>query len=270
MTLIINEIHVRDGMADTFQIAAADRRIMKGDKIESPRKKLFPIHYLNATVSYFGLASFTKHGKELYFSEWLPNFIMHSSHIKDLETFANRLRDTLNSEIPSVYRKKYHSGFHLSGYRQDGLPEFWQFSNISGMEGPYYTDPIENYGKPSADFLNRDAIKIFHWDEQDPKLASNGIQIYRNGDIRAHAIVSEILDLALNELMKLPDFNRPKNIQEYADYVKFKFEFISYTYKHWAQKKIIAKPIDIIILTKDGLLEKKNQKWQRTTAPKKA
>ncbi len=65
----------------------------------------------------------------------------------------------------------------------------------------------------------------------------------------------------MNEILKLPDFNRPKTIEEYADYVRFKFEFISYIYKNWAQKKIISKPIDIIILTKEGLKEKKNNKW---------
>jgi hypothetical protein len=264
MTLIINEIHVQDGLDVTFQIAAADRRIMRGDKIENPRKKLFPIYHLNATISYFGLASFRKSGKEIYFSDWFPAFIKNSSHTNDLESFANELRDTLNKEIPLAYRRKYHSGFHLSGYRQDGLPEFWHFSNISGMTGPYYNNPVENYAKPTSDFLERDAIKVFHWDEQNPKTAQNKTQIYRNGDIRAHAVVSDILDLAMNEIMKLPDFNRPKDIKEYADYVKFKFEFISYIYKNWAKKKIIAKPIDIIILTKDGLLEKKNNKWQHT------
>jgi len=264
MTLIINEIHLQKGLAETFQIAAADRRITRGNKIENPRRKLFAIPHLNSTVSYFGLASFIKLGKEIYFSEWFPNFIAKSNHTKSLEEFSNHLRDTLNIEVSLPYRKKYHSGFHLSGYRPDGLPEFWHFSNISGMEGPYYKAPVENYGKPTADFLQRDAIKLFHWDETDPLSANNGTQIYRNGDIRTHAIVSEILDFAMNEIMKLPDFNRPKTIEEYADYVKFKFEFISYIYKFWAQKKIISKPIDIIILTKNGLIEKKNNKWQRT------
>jgi hypothetical protein len=267
MTLILNEIHILNGLSETFQIAAADRRITRGSKIEKPRRKLFPIPHLNSTVSYFGLASFLKSGKEIYFSEWFPSFISKSYHTKTLEEFSNHLRDTLNVEISLSQRRKFHSGFHLCGYRADGLPEFWHFSNISGMEGPYYKDPVELYGKPTSDFLQRDAIKLFHWDETNPNSATNGTQIYRNGDIRTHAITSEILDAAMNEIMKLPDFNRPSNIEEYADYVKFKFEFISYIYKNWAQKKIISRPIDIIILTENGIKEKKNNKWQLVSAP---
>lgn len=261
MTLVLNEIHIQNGLTQTFQIAAADRRITRGTKIESPKRKLFPIPHLNSTISYFGLASFIKSGKEIYLSDWFPNFIANSHQTKTLEEFSNHLRDTLNSLISLTYRKKYHSGFHLCGYRADGLPEFWHFSNISGMDGPYYKAPVEHYGKPTADFLQRDAIKLFHWDETDPMSAKNGTQIYRNGDIRTHVIASEIIDVAMNEILKLPDFNRPKTIEEYADYVRFKFEFISYIYKNWAQKKIISKPIDIIILTKEGLKEKKNNKW---------
>jgi hypothetical protein len=225
MTLLINEIHLVDGLKNTFQIAAADRRITRGNKIESPRRKLFPIPHLNSTVSYFGLAAFPKAGKEIYFSDWLPNFISKSHQYKNLEAFSNHLRDTLNMEIPFTYRKKYHSGFHLSGYREDGLPEFWHFSNISGMDGPYYKEPVEHYGKPTSDFLQRDAINLFHWDESDPASAKNGGRVYRNGDIRTHAIVSEILDLAMNEIMKFEDFRRPKSIEDYADYVKFKFVY---------------------------------------------
>lgn len=265
MTLIINEVHLLNGLSESFQIAAADRRITRGTKIEPPRRKLFAIPHLKSTVSYFGLASFLKNGKEIYFSEWFPAFINQSHQTKSLEEFSNQLRDSLNSEISISYRRKYHSGFHLSGYRPDGLPEFWHFSNISGMEGPYYKAPIENYSKPTSDFLQRDAIKIFHWDEINALSAKNGVRIYRNGDIRTHAIASEKLDSFMSEIMTLPDFKKPKNIEEYADYVKFKFEFISHIYKVWASQKIISRPIDIIILTKQGLKEKRNKKWETIT-----
>lgn len=265
MTLILNEIHIQNGLSDTFQIAAADRRITRENKIEPPRKKLFPIKHINSAVSYFGLAAFRKKGKEIYMSDWLPDFIKKSGQESSLELFANALREALNNEIPKSYRRKYHSGFHLCGYKNDGLPEFWYFSNISGMDGPYYKSPVENYAKPTADFLERDAIEKFKWDKINPKSAKNGIQIYRNGDIRTHAIVSEMVDNTMNEILKLPDFNRPKDIKEYAEYVKFKFEYISYIYKKWAQQKIIAKPIDTLILTKKGTLIKKRDKWQYIT-----
>jgi len=263
MTLILNEIHLLNGLKDTFQIAAADRRITRGNNIESPRKKLFAIPFLKATVSYFGLASFTKANKETYLSEWLPQFIRASSHCSSLEQFSFELSETLNNTIPLKIRKENRSGFHLSGYNNISLPEFWHFSNIPGMTGLYYNKPVEKYGVPTSDFLNRDVISHFKYDGINLNSAINGVQTYRNGELITHVMASEELDKAMGKIMEYPNFNRPTTIELYADYVKFKFEIISFIYKNWAKKKIIAKPIDVIIIKRDGLYEKKKGKWTR-------
>lgn len=263
MTLILNEIHLRDGLKDTFQIAAADRRITRGNEIESPRRKLFAIPFLNATVSYFGLAAFFKGNKWIYFADWLPHYIRSSTHCSNLEQFSIELSETLNDVIPLKYRKENISGFHLSGYNEDSLPEFWHFSNIPGMSGLSYNKPVERYGKPTSDFLKRDVLNHFNYDGTNPESAINGVQIYRNGELITHVMASEELDKAMSKIMEYPNFNMPTTIELYADYVKFKFEIISYIYKHWAKKRIISKPIDIIIIKKDGLYEKKKGKWTR-------
>lgn len=262
MTLILNEIHIVDGLKDTFQIAAADRRITFGNKIEASRKKIFAIPYLKSTVSYFGLAAFEKNNKWVYLAEWLPQFIRESIHCQTLEQFSLELSETLNRIIPLRFRKGNISGFHISGYNQDLLPEFWHFSNIPGMNGFSYNKPVDHYGIPTSDFLKRDVFK-FNFDGINLDSAINGSQIYRNGELIAHAMASEELDKAMDKIMEFPNFNRPKTVEDYADYVKFKFEIISYIYKSWAKRKIISRPIDVMIIKKDGLYEKKKDKWTR-------
>jgi hypothetical protein len=262
MTLIINEIHLRNGLSDTFQIAAADRRITLGRKIETPRKKLFAIPHLGATVSYFGLAATNKNGKWLYFSDLIPDFIKKSHQTKTLQEFSNLLMQTLNKEVPIELRRGHISGFHLSGYTAAGLPEFWYFSNISGMDGPYYKKPVETYSFPTSDFLERDAKDKLSWDGVDLLSAQNRTMVYRNGDIRTHILASEQMDLFMGQILALPDFKNPKTLEEYAAYVKFKMEFIGKIYRAWADQKIIDKPIDVIIITKDGLKELNKNRWE--------
>jgi hypothetical protein len=268
MTLILNEIHLRHGFSDTFQIAAADRRIIRDGKVENPRRKLFAIPYIKSTVSYYGRASFVNDkGKEVYFSEWLPAFIRDNNNITSLEEFSKALQSALSSTISYEQKIDSPSGFHLSGYsRGDGLPEFWGFSNLTNSmdsEGNY-KKPFKNYGEPTSDFLERDARNPeIHWDGVNPSSAGNALQIYRNGDIRTHVLASEALDFTMKNIMNLSGFKKADTIENYADYVKFKFEFLSYLYKNWARSQIISRPIDVIILTKSGLKEKSKGKWMK-------
>lgn len=263
MTLIINEIHLRKGLSETFQIASADRRIMREKKVLPPKQKLFPIKHINSTISYFGLASFyTKSGKEISLEDFLKDFIRKSSWLKDVESFAINLSETLNEEMPNANRRACHSGFHISCYHPNGLPDFYYFSNIKGMNETEYFGFMDTYTVPSSHFLKADAINHYKWDGINPLSAIGPGRIYRNGDIRTHAIVSESLDNSMKQILEFQDFKKIKSKEEYADYVKFKFEFISYLYKNWANQKVISRPIDVFILTKDGILEKKKSKWK--------
>jgi len=140
------------------------------------------------------------------------------------------------------------SGFHISGYNSQELPEFWNLSNIGDMRGFQYLDLKPRYNPPSPDFLGRDAKENFGWDGSDPSSAKNGVQTYRNGDFRAHVVAWEVLDKIVAKLAQFPDFKIPSNPSEYGQWVKFKFEFIAYLYKKWANREIIARPIDVCVM----------------------
>ncbi|NMB57091.1 hypothetical protein GYA19_04095 [Candidatus Beckwithbacteria bacterium] len=253
MTLIVNEIHILDGFRNTFQLAIADRRITRNGKFDSNRKKILPIPYLKATVSYFGLASFIKNSKEIYLTDWLLLFIRNNSTINNLKDFSNRLCQLLNKEIDKEILNRNISGFHISGYNNQGFPEFWHFSNINAMVGWNYGNVLPQYNQPTSDFLERDAINLFGWNGQNCDTNKNAIQFYRNGDIRTHVLAFEEIDKFMLQIFKLSDFNKLNNEEDYANYVKFKFELISLIYTNWAKNKIIGKPIDVYIFKKDYL-----------------
>jgi hypothetical protein len=252
MTLILNEIHTRDGFNSTFMVAAADRRLLNmNGSYHATRKKLLPIPYLKGAISYFGLAMIPRGNKSLYISDWLRAFIRNNSNCNDIKSFSTKLRDELSRVVPSSSLRQVPSGFHICGYNKNGIPDFWYFSNIRGMQGYQYADLRTEYDAPSSHFLDRDAKK-YGWNGSDKSSVSNNVRIYRNGDLRAHVVAWEILDYILENLAKFPDFKKPTTVQRYGEYVKFKFEIIAYFYKNWARKQIIGRPIDVFVMTKDG------------------
>jgi hypothetical protein len=249
VTLILNEIHLLRGLSETMLIAGADRRVTVPGGDPEVRRKLFRIPQLNATVSYFGVADVFPGGKIERLSSWLPNFIVAQSAAPDMESFAKNLRDELQRVIPRSVLEDYVSGFHMCGYNDDGLPDFWHFTNVGRLEGLYYKDLRGEYGPPSPDFLGRDAQKQFGWDGADPKSARNGVRSYRNGDLRAHVAVWRDLDESLlKKLFQFPGFRQPASPAEAGRYVKFKFEVLAYIYKYWAKQVIISRPVDVYVL----------------------
>lgn len=249
MTLILNEIHVLGGLEKTMLVAAADRRISKlNGSYDSIRRKLFPIPHLKGAISYFGLAYVYPKGKAQYLSEWLPTFISSQSATSDLGVFCRNLRTALHAVMRKDILRNNASGFHICGYRKDGLPEFWSLMNMGALEGFQHVNFKEEYGEPSPDFLERDARQQFEWDGINPASAKNGILTYRNGDFRGHVAAWDALDETFSKLIQFPDFKRYRTPKDYGDYVKFKFEIIAYIYKRWARNQIIARPIDVIVL----------------------
>lgn len=246
MTLITNEIHILDGFKKTVLVLAADRRISKRDgSFDSMRRKLFEIPYLDAYVSYFGLAKV----RAQYLSDWLPAFIRKNSDARCLKDFSFRLRDELNKVVPASVLRANASGFHICGYNAAGFPEFWYLTNIGGMDQFRYTDLQPQYALPSSDFLERDARKL-DWDGLDPKSVRNGIWIYRNGDFRAHVAAWEKLNRMLGELLAFPDFWPLRTPEDLAKWVKFKLEVIAHFYRKFAAHQIIGRPIDVFSLSK--------------------
>ena len=247
MTLIMNEIHILDGLEKSVLVFAADRQITIKGKYDSSRKKLFKIAYLDAGVSYFGLAQVFPKGKTVYMSDWLPDFIKKQNSCTDLETFTNRLKSALNEIVPPKILMQNPSGFHLAGYNSQGYPDFFHFSNIGGNENFQYFNLQPKYGEPSSHFLGRDALEQ-GWNGIDPKSINNHVRIYRNGDIRAHESAWLKLDEIFAWIFQFPDFKRPSTIKDYQAYVKTKLEMIAYIYKKFARQQIVARPIDIFCL----------------------
>lgn len=250
MSIIVNEIHVLDGFCKTTLVFAADRRITKLDgSYDSQRRKLFRIPYLEAGISYFGLAGFHSGGRNYYFSEWIPSFVRRHADTTDLRTFALKLHRELNRTIASTVLEKHSSGFHIGGYNSKGIPEFWFITNIGGMQGFDYTNLQRKYAEPSSDFLERDAIK-HGWDGQNPRSIRNMIFTYRNGDYRGHVYGWELLEGFLNGMRQFPDFKLLNALKNPGEMVRFKLEVIAYLYKRFAQRKIIGRPIDVFSLSK--------------------
>lgn len=248
MTLILNEIHILNGLDSVLMVAAADRRITSDGAYHSSRRKVFRIPYLNGAISYFGIAQIGPPSSPKFLSDFLPDFIRKNSSAASLGEFAQTLHAQMSVLVAQSVLAKHPSGFHICGYDYQGLPDFWYMSNIGGIQDFQYVGLKPRYDPPSSHFLGRDASNQFQWDGKDPHSAKNGVQIYRNGDYRAHVAAWEALDGILGSLLQFPDFDPPHSPKEYGVYVKFKFEFIAYVYGRWAKKKIIAKPIDVIVL----------------------
>jgi hypothetical protein len=247
MTLITNEIHILSGFNKTVLVFAADRRLTYPDgSYAGTRQKLFRIPYLEGGISYFGLAEVYPGGRKQLLSDWLKNFITRHSTTKSLKDFGFQLRDELHAVIPAVVLEKNASGFHICGYNPDGLPEFWFLRNIGTMQGFQYADLQSRYTEPTADFLDRDA-KLMGWDGTNNSSIKNQSFVYRNGDFRSHVVAFERLDQMLTDMLSFPDFERPKRPE---DWVRFKFEFVTYFYKRFSTRQIIGKPIDAFSLTK--------------------
>lgn len=271
MTLIVNELRTLNGLSNSYWVCGADRRITFEGRICPNRKKIFPIRYLNATVSYFGLAVWYlgtgENKKEVCLSDILLLFITKNSDCGTLDEFANRLRSHLNNKVPSILLATEISGLHICGFNSQGYPHFLHISNVGRMEGFEYLDLQNHYKAPYADFLERDARTSFNWDGTDPLSARNGGYIYRNGDISTHVVASDKFDLMMKEIFKLPNFTQRDNHKTIAEYVKYKFNFISTLYEKWTtpNAKIIGKPIDIYVLTPTGILVEINKEWKELT-----
>lgn len=263
MTLILNQVKFKSNYGDSYWICAADRRLSTYGAFHSTsRKKIFPVKYINATVSYFGLAVWKYSNKEVYFSDILKNEITKLYKSKDLDDFAINLIESLNKKLPINILKDTPTGIHISGFNKDGIPCFLYSSNIGKINSSYHYENIKDKLSIPSNHLDRDLRNHYNWDGNSFNTLSGKGFLYRNGDIRSHVISSEKLDDVLNEIFKSDDFKSIIDYKSHADYVNFKFNFIAYLYKTWSKKESIGKPIDVYIVFKDKILENKNGNWQ--------
>lgn len=185
-------------------------------------------------------------------SDWLGAFVRRSSEAKTVREFATRLRNELNLAIPAAALAQEASGFHVCGYNESGLPEFWCITNIGGMDEFKYMNFRPRYAEPSSDFLDRDARDNFGWNGTDIDRVKSGGWLYRNGDYRPHALLWDQLSNFISGMSQTSNFSplREASPNNYAAIAEFKLEVIAYFYKTFAQSETIGTPIDAFALSK--------------------
>ncbi len=269
MTLVLNEIHFEDGFRNPYVIAAADSRIVDEvrGRVEDKKRKIFLLPRLRGAVSFFGLAEVWVDDRRKDMSLWLSEFIRTSADMSSLQSFSEGLREALRGVVPETALGATHSGFHICGFRDDDLPDFWFLTNIGKLNDPapfMYGDFHPRYDPPSSHFLGRDARTRFGWNGKDPTslkaLGTRGLsyQMYRNGDFKPHVIAWDIMDLPLWMLGKFGVLRGPDSPEEHARYLKAKFEFMAamsekfYLVDGKPHVSYIGRPIDVILMTPDG------------------
>jgi hypothetical protein len=236
MTLLFTEIHRHDDPKNASIVFAADRRISnaKTGSYIATHKKIFELPWLKAAIGYFGLAEVPLLGKNRPMRDWLQVFIRQNSSSSSLADFSQKLTSDLNKVVPMQWHRKSPSGFHMAGFTELGKPEFWFVRNVDDAAnstlGQYET---------REEFQRRDVLR----------LKNNETQIYRNGDIRAHLAVWEKIDESFGLLLNLNGFSKVRNSKDYKEWVRFKMETIAYFYKKYQRQPIIARPIDVIVIS---------------------
>lgn len=234
-------------MHDVTIIFAADRRISYEKKFHALCKKIFRVPYLNAGIGFFGLAEVGQQPNPTPMSDWLTSFITKNHDARTLSDFARRLRDELNGAVPRTSKISNPSGFHIAGFNQDGLPEFWYVRNIDNMDQHRYIGFLDRY-RVTEDFLRRDASRDIGYDGVSLKIPEPRMKGYRNGDIRGHVVAWKEFDGVLKNVLlgflDLPDFRSLRTISDYVEFTKFKMELIAAVHKKYCKVSLIGKPID--------------------------
>jgi len=236
MTLLTTEIVVEPQPIIVF---AADRRISKNDQRDSDRRKIFQVPTKRrACIGYFGLAEVPVGGRQPYMDEWLPDFLNARTALPTLGDLAKALEQELNRLVPAATRRSVTSGFHLAGFNEYDEPEFWFVRNV----GDDLTTILGSYAT-REDFQRRDRAN----------LPAGAVQIYRNGDLRAHVAVWESIDTSFGALLGLRDFALAAGPVQRMQWVKFKMEAIAQFYQRFCHASIIGKPIDAFVITLSGV-----------------
>jgi len=227
MTLLTTEVH--RAVAGDVVVFAADRRITCGTRAVGDRAKIFRIPNHQAGIGYFGLAEVPTGSSRQPMSEWIQDFFFQLDPNDNLASIAGRLASALNAAVPKDWRDQEVSGFHLAGLDAYGKAEFWFIRNINDAGNLTGSD-----FQAREDFQSRDA----------PTLPPRAVQIYRNGDIRAHVATWGKIDDSFGSLLGTASFRSLTTVDDYTDWVRFKLELIAQFYERYSTESIIGAPID--------------------------
>jgi hypothetical protein len=236
MTLLTTEIVTHPRPAIVF---AADRRISLAGRRHAERRKILRVPTKRAGIGYFGLAELPLQGRQRHMDVWLSDFLEAQAALPSLRQLAEALATELNRVVPPATRGAHVSGFHLAGLDRRGRPEFWFIRNVAD-------DRITVVGRYSAreDFQRRDRAR----------LQAGAIQIYRNGDIRAHAAAWEAIDASFGGLLGAPGFHPGVGPVAHMRWVQYKLETIAHFYQRFCNTSIIGKPVDAFVITQAAVL----------------
>jgi hypothetical protein len=162
-------------------------------------------------------------------SEWLQDLFYEVRPGTSPADVAALLCERVNLAVPREWRDSEPSGFHVAGLGSDGRAEFWFVRNLND-DGSLTHRAYE----VREDFKSRD----------EPVLPANAVQIYRNGDVRAHVVAWEQIDRSLGSLLGQQSFRALTGTADYVDWVKFKMELVAQFYERFAVESIIGAPID--------------------------
>jgi len=236
MTLLTTEIVTDPKPVIVF---AADRRISVGGRRCAERRKILRVPTKRAGIGYFGLAELPLQGRQRHMDVWLSDFLEARAALPSLRDLAVALATELNRVVPAATRNAHMSGFHLAGFDRHGRPEFWFIRNVAD-------DRTTLLGRYSAreDFQRRDRAR----------LQAGAAQIYRNGDIRAHASAWESIDASFGALLGAPGFTPGVGPMAHTRWVQFKLETIAHFYQRFCTTSIIGKPVDAFVITRAAVL----------------
>lgn len=227
MTLLTTELHLRDD--GPIVVFAADRRIIRGEGPARDQQKIFPVPHLAAGIGFFGLAEMPDNVGNRPMSDWVQDFLYTVRPEEELATIAARLSQRLNDTVPPGWHEGEASGFHLAGFAASGQLEFWFVRNVDDAGEP----TLGRY-EAREDFRGRDQANLAH----------GQVQIYRNGDIRAHVTAWETIDEAYGSLLGTTDFAPITTALDYRNWVMFKMSSIADFYDRFCMRSIIGRPID--------------------------
>lgn len=262
MTLLLNEIHYLRGFENSIIVCAADRNITVDKKFYKDKAKLFSkeVSGYKAEISYFGLASgpiSNGSTKVAFMDEFVQQALSQITSASDLGDLATQFRTQISSHFEKDFLAQHLSGFHITGFNSEGLPEFWRFTNgIWSKNNSFYRRSKNNlynevYESPKEDFLGRDARKR-GYRPGEPTAMRGGMTVYKNGDPVTHRVVWNNINNIFREVGSELGYKTPSPSDEadYENYIKLKFKMINVLLKGMVDSDSIGETVDVHFLKK--------------------
>jgi len=248
MTLVVTEIAYDPRRKDaSYILCAADRRLSDeyGNALDEEIRKIHKVRHLGATVAFFGLSVTDDGGWE--FDKWLPDWISKDNSAT-LEVFARRLLADLNAIVPPHVLRRRPSGFHVTGFNEKLVPEFWYIRNIRDLNGFEYANFQDRY------WVTEELSEV-HWKDHFDTASGDYDSArgcwFANGDLRVHGPAWFALDSFVREMEARGLLNRPQSPADLEKRLNWKMKTIGTFYDDLANEQLVGGGVDTFILPYD-------------------